>query len=138
MKPIKTVYKTMFNHFVKKDGYSSSSHVIAGAATFLNSLFFLLNCYFIVKVLFNNPISFSVQKGTGMFIAVILTFVNHYLLFNVFRFSKNGDGPNQLFNLTRKEYNAGWWFFGINIFLMFAMLLLSKLLYEKFQIGPGY
>lgn len=138
MSPIEIVYKTMFNHFVKKDGYSSSSHMIAGAATFLCSLFFLGNCFFIIKIIFNNPMPISINKVTGSIMAVILIILNHFLLFSVFKFSKNGDGPSQLFNITKKNSNLGWWIFGVNLLLLLIIPLLSSFLKEKMQIGGGY
>ncbi|RZL36235.1 MAG: hypothetical protein EOP00_29660 [Pedobacter sp.] len=128
----------MFNHFVKKDGYSSSSHIIAGGATFLSNIFFMGNCYFIIKVSLNNPIPFAVHKATGSLISLILIVLHHYLLFWVFKFGKVGDGPNRLFNVTRKETNFAWWFSGVNLFLLLTMTLLSSFLKEKYQIGSGY
>ncbi|SFG56507.1 hypothetical protein [Pedobacter insulae] len=131
MTPVEIVYKTMFNHFVKKEGYSQSSHVIAGAATSLCNLLFLANCYFLVKIIFSNPIPISFTKVEGLITSGVLIIINHYLVFVVFRFSKNGDGPNQLFNITRKDFSLGWWIFGVNLLLALAIPLLESFISES-------
>lgn len=131
MSPIEIVYKTMYNHFVKKDGYNSTSHVIAAAATCLCNIFFLMNGYLIINILINKSmISFSFTKLTGFLIIAILMALNHALLFKVLKFSKKGDGPNNLFNLEKSTRNMGWWIFGINTFLAILLPIIGGFVFK--------
>lgn len=118
---IEIIYKTIFNHFVKKEGFNSTTYALAGAATFLCAFLFLVNCFFIFNILSGNAIPFSFSKGMGMLLAALLLTLNHLLLFNILKFSKKGDLANNLFNISKETTKLGWWVFGLVVFLGVAV-----------------
>lgn len=128
MTPIEIVYKTMYNYFVKRDGYKVNSHTIAGAPTFLCNICFLLSFYCIINLIVNRSISISIGKVPGLMIIGLLMVSNHYLLFGILKFSKNGDSANCFFSIDKRTYSLGWRIFIFNLLLAVILPILDKLL----------
>ncbi|WP_143095894.1 hypothetical protein [Pedobacter insulae] len=78
----------------------------------------------------NHSIWFSVGKINGLIITGLLMILNHYLLFNVLKFSKNGDSANKLFNIDRRTFLYGWRIFVLNLILGIMFPALGHLFFK--------
>lgn len=104
MSPIELIYKVMFNHFVKMNGYNRYTYISASVASCIFNVLLLLNFYTIINITLNNSISLPFKgKAINLLVTAIAMFINHYLLFKIFKFSKIGDGVDHLFRVDKKK-----------------------------------
>ena len=105
MNIIYTVYKSIYNFYVRRDGYRTTTHQIAGGLTGFFNLCILLILYAGYKKI--TGIGLPVREWRFL-IAGAYIVANHFFLFNVLKFSKNGDMANGQFNISKETYKSGW------------------------------
>ncbi len=103
---IELIYQTLFNFFVKRDGYNSLTHILASLLTL--GVFFLIttNVLLVINVFSNDAISLPQNKGLVWLISLIVGGLNYFFLFSILRIEKEGSGENKVFNIDSKKSNG--------------------------------
>ncbi|MVN20431.1 hypothetical protein [Mucilaginibacter arboris] len=123
---IETLYKVMFNHFLKIDGAKGKPSLIACCATALFINLFMLNISCVFSVMLNIPVKANYNK-LEINLFVLTTFgLTYLLLFSVFQFKKVGDGADGFFIITERTKKIIWLVFWGNLVLMFVLALFRK------------
>lgn len=125
------IYQTFFNHFVRLDGYSKYTYIIAGAATGLAISIFSFNVLSILSLLINDPMDIIVPKAKGakFLVAIIVLGITHVVLFSFLRFSKNGEDGSP-FLIDKRSVQLVWIGFIIGFILLF-ILSFARMYYFK-------
>lgn len=96
---LEPIYQTLFNYFVKKDGYSKVSHVFISLCMLILLLFVVADVLFLLSIIADNKITFKQNKGTNYLLIIILGAMNYVFLFHLVKIEKEGDGDQQMFPL---------------------------------------
>jgi len=126
-KVIELIYTAIYNFYVKKNGYSSSSHLVASMMTGLVMMIFALNIISLLTILTKNQWYANFGKGTAMLSFILFFGFIYLLLFNIFHFSKNGHTENYLFQIDPKTYFITWIAIAVNLILLFLLWLLKTI-----------
>ena len=132
---IEKFYQTMFNYFVKKDGYSSITHYLASMMIMLICIFFVADAFAIANIIRPRFIGFSTApKGKVFLVLVIMSILNYLFLFQILRLKKEGDQDKHLFLINEVQYKKtlkATWFIFISFFVLECFVLLRLFLEEN-------
>ncbi|SFG56571.1 hypothetical protein SAMN04489864_10171 [Pedobacter insulae] len=117
----------MFNFFANRDGYNSLTHVLAGAVTVLCLITVVLNFVSLLSLIVNFPLNIPFGKGGKVLLALFSMIVGYFVLFSIFKFSKNGENKS-LFSLRLETTRLVWIFFTGN-FVILILLSFGRMYY---------
>ena len=124
--PLEIVYKTLYNHFIKLDGFHPKTHVIAACGVGLFVMLFFINSFVFITLISNQSFSMKTDKTTEWVSGIFIMVLNYYFLFNIFKFSKNGDSMGYRFKLEKKESSLAWIMLVVNLLLLFILSGIRK------------
>lgn len=123
---IEPLYQTLFNYFVKKDGYNSIVPFFTGFALFATFIFALGSLALLINLFFNNVlISKYSNKGIILFGIIVFAILNHLFLFNILKLEKEGDFDDHLFRIEPKQYKRNLRIIFSPIFSFFVISIIS-------------
>lgn len=131
-KILSLLYTTLYNFYVKKNGYSTSSHLIASLYTGLVIMMFVANIAILLTIITKNQYYANFGKGTAMLLLILFFTLIYLLLFNFFKFSKNGNTENYLFQIEPKTYLITWTVITVNFILLFLLSLITTITLKKY------
>jgi len=104
---VQLIYRTIFNFYVKQDGYSKM-HPFAATMSLLAVLCCLVvDVILILRIIFDASIGFHIPKAILYFGILIGCAIFYYFLFYILKWEKEGDTDDHLFPLEPKEFRKG-------------------------------
>ncbi len=121
------LYKVMFNYYVKKDGYSSTSHILPSLMVGLTIMFLFLSVMGLISLITGQSFLYHAENGKGLvsiFIAIYFLLI-YIMLFYGFKVDKHGSEENHLFFINENTYSRVWLFFFVNTVISFVFIFLA-------------
>lgn len=132
---IEQFYQTMFNYFVKKDGYCSVTHYLASISIMMIYIFLIADTFAIANIIRPGLIGFSTaKKGAAFIIIIIISLLNYLFLFQILKLEKEGDQDNRLFVIDEVQYKKtlkATWLIFISFFVLECFVILRQFLEEN-------
>lgn len=125
---LKTLYKTLFNYFLKKDSYGGSLHVFASAICTLVYLFALMSCLLAIAMVTHTTLHFKIAKAAGVALFLGTNLLTYLFHFYGFHFPKKGENTDGSFLMKDSTYKSTLRFLLINFIVFFLLLLMGILL----------
>ena len=132
---IEQFYQTMFNYFVKKDGYSSLSHYLASLSVMMIYIFIIADAFAIGNLIRPGLIGFSTApKGAVFLIIIIISLLNYVFLFHILKMEKEGDQDNRQFVIDEVQYKKtlkAFIIIGISFFVLEGFVIFRQFIEEN-------
>lgn len=108
-----SIYKIIFNFFAKKDGFSASTHLIAGSVMSLLIFVSVLNVAAIISFCVDRPFNFNLNKGSIWSFVLLYIAFTYYLWFELLKFEKK-PADALLFRVDPATEKLFWVLFFVN------------------------
>ncbi len=123
---LESLYKSIFNYWVRKNGYTSLTPTLASICSTLVLLILFFDILFLINIFEDNIIRFNVNKGILWLSILLAVLLNHVLYFDILRIPKAGKTNDLLFEVDDRKSGRILKFVVINT-IVFVVLVFTSI-----------
>ncbi len=117
-------YKSFYNYFLKKDGYSRILPFIASSACALCYVFIIGTCLSLIYIFTDIRIRLSMHKSISFIASFLFFYVVYLIHMRMFKFPREGDKSDHSFSISNRSYHLSIKVFFGSFFLFYSTLII--------------